>query len=464
MSSATKPVSSPFLQGLLAPVKDERHDADLEVEGEIPARLRGIFSRNGPNPQFEPLGGYHPFDGDGMIHAFYFEHGRVGYRNRWVESAGLLAERRRGRACYGSISDILMIPPDVMEEGGMMKNNANTHFVRHADRYFALMEAGKPTEMTRELATLGEYDFNGRLQGPMTAHPKIDPVTGEMIFFGYSPIPPYLQYYVADSGGGIVHHEVIEIPNPVLMHDFAVTANYTIFLDSPVIFDVDALLQGEAGIRWEPDKGTRLGVLPRKGGANQVRWFDIENCSVVHFYNAWDDGDRIEVYAPVFDSMPGGLRFHDPGQVEQPFPHHWSIDLAAGTVRGNRFDDCPGEFPRVNELHACHCTRYLYNALARDWAFEFNFNGVMKYDLQAGRSERFVHGPGETSGEYVFVPDPGGSAEDDGWLMSIVSDAATGASVLCVLDARDLPAGPVARVKIPRRVPIGFHANWFAED
>ncbi len=461
---STDTATSPFLQGLLAPVTDERHDVNLKVEGEIPTQLKGIFTRNGPNPQFQPLGGYHPFDGDGMIHALYFDNGRVSYRNRWVESAGLLAERRRGRACYGSVSDFLATPPDVIEEGGMMKNNANTHFVHHAGRYFALMEACKPTEMTRELDTLGEYDFSGRLQGPMTAHPKIDPATGEMIFFGYSPLPPYLQYYVVDGNGEIVHHEVIDIPNPVLMHDFAVTRNYTIFLDSPVIFDVEAMFRGEPGIRWEPDKGTRLGVLPRRGKASQVRWFDIDSCSVVHFYNAWDENGRIEVYAPVFDSMPGGLRFHDPAQVEQPFPRHWSIDLAAGTVSGNRFDDCPGEFPRVNDRHACQRTRYLYNALARDWAFEFNFNGVMKYDLDSGRSERFVHGPGETSGECIFVPDPDGSAEDDGWLMSIVSDEASRSSVLAVLDARHVAAGPVARVKIPRRVPIGFHANWFAED
>lgn len=464
MSANTKPSKSPFLQGLLTPVYDERNDVDLKVEGELPAGLSGIFARNGPNPQFEPTGAYHPFEGDGMVHALYFEDGKVRYRNRWIESAGLLAERKRGRACYGGVSEFLATPQDVVEEAGMMKNNANTHFVRHAGRFLALMEAGKPTEMTRELETIGEYDFAGALEGPMTAHPKIDPATGEMIFFGYSPIPPYLQYYIADASGKIVHHEVIDIPTPVMMHDFVITANYTIFLDSPAVFDVEAMFKGEPGIRWEPELGTRLGVLPRWGSADQIRWFEVDTCNVVHFFNAWDHGDRIEIYAPAFASMPGGLRFDAPEQIEEPFPYHWTIDLGAGTAKGEQTDDRSGEFPRINDGLAGQRTRYLYNSRARDWAFEFNFNGVIKYDIEAGSSQEFSYGGNETSGEHAFAPDPNGSAEDDGWLMSIVTDKITESSVLAVLDARDVAAGPIARIQIPRRVPIGFHANWIAED
>ena len=463
MSTETDMPGNPFLQGLLEPVSDERDDPDLTVEGELPAQLSGIFTRNGPNPQFTPTGAYHPFDGDGMVHALYFENGSVRYRNRWIESAGLLAERRRGRACYGSVSEFLSTPQDVIEEAGLMKNNANTHFVRHGGHFLALMEAGKPTELTRELQTVGEYDFAGSLEGPMTAHPKIDPVTGEMIFFGYSPMPPYLQYYVADRDGKITHHAVIDIPNPVMMHDFVVTRNYTVFLDSPVIFDVEAMFRGEPGIRWQPELGTRLGILPRKGRGDQIRWFEIDTCSVVHFFNAWDVDGRIEIYAPVFATMPGGLRFESPEQSEEPFPYHWSIDMTTGTVTGAWMDDRSGEFPRINDNRACQQTRYLYNSLARDWAFEFNFHGVIKYDLETGSSREFIYGANETSGEHAFAPDPQGDAEDAGWLMSIVSDRDTRASYLSILDARDVAAGPVAKVHLPRRVPIGFHANWLAE-
>ena len=178
-----------------------------------------------------------------------------------------------------------------------MKNNANTHVVRHAGKYLALMEAARPTEMTRDLATVGEFDFGGKLAGPMTAHPKLDPVTGEMVFFGYSPTPPYLRYHVADASGALVHSVDIELPAPVMMHDFAMTERYVVFLDSPAIFDVNAMIEGQPAMRWEPERGTRLGVLPRRGAGDQIRWFDVDTCNIVHFWNAWDDGDRLEVGA-----------------------------------------------------------------------------------------------------------------------------------------------------------------------
>ncbi|HQY86702.1 MAG: carotenoid oxygenase family protein [Ilumatobacteraceae bacterium] len=165
---------TPFLQGLMAPVFDERDDRDLEVVGEIPAGLRGMFVRTGPNPQFAPLGAYHPFDGDGMLHAVYLEDGKARYRNRFVESKGLLAERARGHACYGGMSNFQFPDPDVMEEGGMMKNTANTATVRHAGRYFTLLESGAPTEFDRDLNTLGEHDYD-------TERPEIDVADGERL-------------------------------------------------------------------------------------------------------------------------------------------------------------------------------------------------------------------------------------------------------------------------------------------
>jgi len=463
MSTATAVVESPFLQGLLAPVMDERDDRDLEVVGELPAGLRGMFVRNGPNPQFAPLGAYHPFDGDGMIHALYFEDGRVRYRNRWVESVGLLAERKRGKSCFGSVSLFRLPDPDVMEEAGVMKNNANTHFVRHAGKHLALMEAARPTEMTRDLETVGEFDFAGKLAGPMSAHPKIDPVTGEMVFFGYSPVAPYLRYHVADASGALVHSVEIELPAPVMMHDFTLTERYVVFLDSPAIFDVDAMLEGKPAMRWEPERGTRLGVLPRRAAGDEIRWFDVDTCNIVHFWNAWEDGDRLEVWAPAFDRMPGALQFENPEQTERPFPRRWSVDLAAGTVRGGLFDDRPGEFPRINDGLAGRKQRYLYNSMARDWAFGFNFNGVVKYDSETGRSSQYIHPDTAVVGEHIFVPDPAGKAEDDGWVMTMSSDRETEQSELVILDARQIEAGPLARVRMARRVPIGFHANWFSE-
>ena len=233
-------------------------------------------------------------------------------------------------------------------------------------------------------------------------------------------------------------------------------------LDSPAVFDMEGKFRGEPGVAWVPELGTRMGVLPRFGSADEIRWFEVDTANVVHFFNAWEDGNRLEVYAPVFDTMPGGLQFDAPEQTEEPHPYHWTIDLDAGTARGEQMDDRSGEFPRVNDDRATTRTRYLYNSLARDWAFEFNFNGVIKYDLETGRSSTWEHAANETCGEHCFVPDPTGTAEDDGWLMTIVSDNDSRESSLAIIDARDVAAGPVARVDLPRRVPIGFHANWIA--
>jgi len=463
VGAEAKSIENQFLEGLMAPVTDERDDRDLEVAGELPAGLNGIFTRNGPNPQFAPLGAYHPFDGDGMIHAVYFEDGKARYRNRWVQSKGLLVERKRGQACYGSVSEFRIPEDDVMAEGGMMKNSANTHYVRHAARYLALMEASPPTEMSRELETLGEYDFAGKLEGSMTAHPKIDPVTGEMVFFGYSPFPPYLRYHVADADGNLVHSAVIEIPNPIMMHDFTITENYAVFLDSPAIFDVEAMMRGEPGMRWEPDKGTRIGILPRRGTNDDVRWFEVDPGYAVHFFNAFEDGDKVVVHAPIFDRMPGGLQFDAPNQTERPYPHRWEIDLVAGSVRGEQTDDRAGEFPRINDNLAGRRHRYMYNSMARDWGFGFDFNAVVKYDIETGAATTYTHGDSVVVGEHIFAPDPAGSAEDDGWVMTVGVDRLTEKTELIVLDARSIEAGPVARVRIPRRVPLGFHANWMAE-
>jgi carotenoid cleavage dioxygenase len=459
MSIDVDPSVQRYLTGLMAPVADELDVTDLAIQGDLPDGLRGLFLRNGPNPQFPPAGRYHPFDGDGMVHGVTIEDGRASYRNRWIESRGLLAERRRGRAAYGGLSEFVMPDAELVAEGGMMKNTANTHTVRHAGRLLALLEAAPPTELGPELETLGEHDFGGALHGPMTAHPKIDPVTGEMLFFGYSPFPPYLRYHRVAADGALVQSIDIDLPNPVMIHDFVVTERYVVFLDAPSIFDVQSLMSGGPAMRWAPEEGTRLGVLPREGG--DVRWFEIDDAYVVHFFNAWDDGTTVHVHAPRFSEMPGAFDFDNPRPGARPYPGRWTIDLEAGTVASEQLDDRPGEFPRINDQRATRRHRYAYNCQPRGWGGEFDFCGVVKYDLEADTAEVLTYGDAEVSGEHVFAPDPAGTAEDDGWLLSLVVDRGTDATDLVVVDARDIAAGPIARVAMPRRVPLGFHANWF---
>ncbi len=465
MAIAIDPALSPYLAGNFAPVQDEIDAVDLAVVGEIPAALRGIYMRNGANQAFPPLGAYHVFDGDGMVHAVYLDHGKARYKNRFVRSRGLEAEEDAGRSLFGGLSNFTLPEPEVMERAGMMKNTANTNIVRHAGRYLALMEAAPPTEITRELETVGEYTYDGALHGSMTAHPKWDPATGELVFFGYSPFPPYVRYHVADASGVLTRSVDIEIPRAVMMHDFVMTAKHVVFFDLPGVFDVEAMMRGETGIRWEPEHGARIGVLPRDGGSDDLTWFELDPFFVFHFLNGWEiDDTTVVVDGARASRMP--VAFGDDVLTERVFPtlHRWILDLATGVVKEEQLDDRAGDFPRINVHREGTANRYGYLATVDAWTDgPVEFTSVTKYDHQTGSSVTHSYGDAIESGEAVFAPDPDGTAEDDGWLLNFVYDKRTATSALVINDARDLGAPPVATIEMPRRVPFGFHGTWMPE-
>jgi carotenoid cleavage dioxygenase-like enzyme len=464
MTIDSEPTTSPYLQGNYAPVHDELVVDDLVVSGNLPEALEGIYLRNGGNPAFKPLGRYHLFDGDGMIHGVELADGRARYRNRFVETAGLLAERRAGRALFGGLSEFSMPDPELVAEVGMMKNTANTNVIRHADRYLALMEGCPPTEITRDLATLGEWDFDGRLAGAMTAHPKWDPVTGELVFFGYSPVPPYLRYHVADADGVLTRSVDIELPRAVMMHDFVVTEGHVVFFDLPAVFDLDAMLTGGTFIRWQPQHGARIGVMARQSDHDAVRWFDLDPFFVFHFVNGWDEDGQVVIDGCRAPRMPTAFGDDTLDEPARPALHRWRIDLAEGTVAEQALDDRPGDFPRINMGRSGMPYRYGYIAQADTWGTDLvRFTAVTKYDFHTGGSTTHHYGPNCESGEAVFAADPEGAAEDDGWLLNFVHDRDTDSSELVVIDARNLGDEPVARVHLPRRVPFGFHGNWMAD-
>ncbi|MFN8040795.1 MAG: carotenoid oxygenase family protein [Acidimicrobiales bacterium] len=468
LGRVTNDGGQPFLAGNLFPV-DRELDAPCEVVGTLPEGLAGTFVRNGPNPMFEPLGKYHMFDGDGMLHSVVFGQGTPAYRNRWIRTAALEAEMRQGRALYHGLAELFEFPdPKLVGDAGPIKNPANTHIIRHAGRHLALWEGGPPTEVTADLDTIGLHDFDGRLVGGMTAHPRLDPRTGEMLFFAYSPIPPYLRYHVADATGALVHSIEIELPAPVMMHDFVITESYAILLDSPARFDLSG--EGDDMMRWQPELGCRLGVLPRLGGPDEVRWFDIEPGHVQHFWNAWEDGDRIVLSGSRlghadFGMDSGGDLDDSSADATAGRPADFWIDLAAGTAGWTPRDDLGGDFCRINDEYDGVRNRFDYMAaFLGDNDVIGDFDTIVKYDNVSGERTLWHAGADGHVGEAVFAPDPAGSAEDDGWLLSAVYDSARDTSEVVVLDARDVAAGPIARVRIPQRMPFGFHANWFAAD
>ncbi|HEY5154446.1 MAG TPA: carotenoid oxygenase family protein [Acidimicrobiales bacterium] len=465
MTSVTNAADQLMLRELFVPVVDELDAADLEVTGSLPAGLDGSFVRNGPNPRFEPLGRYHMFDGDGMLHAVALRDGRAVYRNRWIRTAALDAEVRVGRALYGGLGEMHFPTPDEVGDAGAMKNPANTNLIRHAGHYLALWEGGLPTEVTAELETVGPYDFDGCLQGSFTAHPRIDPRTGELLAFAYQPFEPYLRAFQIDAGGQWVRAVDIDLPAPSVMHDFAITEHHLVFVQSPLVFDLVGAMEGGSPFRWEPEVGTRIGVLPRDGAGDDIRWFEIADGYVNHFWNAWEDGDTI-TFSGSRSSGEGYTDGKDGNADATPgLPTRFVVDLVRGRATTEQIDDLGGDFTRINPAYTGIRSRYhTMGAFHGRPDVIGHFDTVVQYDDVSGTRTDWYAGPGMVVGEAVFAPAPDGEAENDGWLLCTLHERATGATDLAVLDARDVAGGPVATVHLPRRVPFGFHSCWFAAE
>jgi carotenoid cleavage dioxygenase-like enzyme len=444
MTTGRSPENSdalPFhLRGNYAPVTRERTELDLPVEGAIPPELRGTFLRNGPNPKSGTS--RHWFLGDGMIHGVRLEAGRAAwYRNRWVRTR------------------ILEEGAEWIDEDGHVDHSvglANTHVIEHASRIFALVESSFPTQLTPELDTVGTFDFQGRLDTAMTAHPKICPITGELHFFGYGFAPPYLTYHRADASGRLVQSEVIDGAGPSMMHDFAITESRVVFMDLPIVFSPEQVEQGRFPYEWSDDYGARLGVMPRGGRGGDVRWFEVQPCYVFHPLNAFDDGDRVVMDVARYPELwRGSAERFGPAYL-----HRWTIDLAAGKVDEQGLDDRAVEFPRVDDRRTGLRHRYGY-AVGSAVNVADSPTALVKYDLATGASEIHDFGPNRSAAEGVFAP--AGAGEEEGWILAFVYDAASDASELVILDASAFAGPPAAVIRLPQRVPFGFHGSWIAD-
>lgn len=453
---------NPFLDGNFAPVREEITTDDLKIIGELPPDLSGMFLRNGSNPQWLPKGQYHWFDGDGMLHGLRISNGKASYRNRYVRTKGWQIEHEAGEAVWTG----LLEPPQMDNPHGQSKNTANTAVVWHAGQFLALWEGGAPHAIKLpELDTISEFTYNGKLQSAFTAHPKIDPITGEMMFFGYSFTPPYLHYSVVSSQGQLMKTVPIELPMGVMMHDFAITEKYTIFMDLPLTFNPIRMQKGEPGMMFEKDRASRFGIIPRHGDNNHIRWFEAPPCFVWHTLNAYEQGDEVVLVACRVNSTNVFVTDNEQRDAQGDIPrlHRWRFNLKDGSVGEEMLDDVPSEFPRVNDRFLGKLTRYGYTGKMGQGTMPL-FEGVIKYDLNSGKSQTHEFGKGRYGGEAVFAPRVGGSEEDEGWVMTFVYDSNEDKSELVIVNAQDMTSQPVARVLIPERVPYGFHGDWVSEE
>ncbi|GAA0317565.1 carotenoid oxygenase family protein [Streptomyces polychromogenes] len=443
--------AKPYLTGHYTPVADEITATELTVEGTLPPELTGRLVRNGHNPK-PGVTPTHWFKGSGMVHGIRLRDGRAEwYRNRWVRTPALDGA------------------PYMTERGpDFTASTAGTHVIEHAGRLLALCEANLPFELTPELETVGAYDFDGRLRGAMTAHPKEDPRTGELHFFGSSPFPPFLTYYVAGAKGEVLHSSEVPGATAALKHDFAVTRRHVVFIEGNVTFDPAE----HSGIPygWSDRQPARIGVMPRgEGGAARIRWFSIEPGNLLHVANAYeDDRGRIVLEGPTVDREGFRLSWNwwvgAPGRATEPaarsYARRWVVDLADGTVGEEITDDLPVEFPTLNEEYLGAENRYTYAVSFPDEQ-GFGGYGVVKYDRTTGARRIHRAGDARLPSEAVFVPAAGAVGEDEGYLLTVVSDLKQDASQLLVLDASGLDR--LATVHLPRRVPAGVHGSWIPD-
>lgn len=438
-----------WLQAGFAPVTEEVEAVDLEVLGALPPELSGLYVRNGSNPRtgVSP----HWFLGDGMVHGVRLAGGKaVSYRNRYVRTPLYEASSGFGEGVPGGT-----------------ETQSNVSAIWHGGRLLTSGEIGFPYELsTDDLSTVGPHDFDGQLTTSMTAHPKIDPVTGRLHFFGYGFVAPYLTYHVAEADGTLVKSTEVPVPGPTMIHDFAITETDAVFWDLPVVFDLDAAVamindptSDTFPFRWDPSYGARIGVLPLGGDGSEVTWSEIDPCYVFHGVNAFRRGSEVVVDVCRHASMFNGGTLGSDLSLRR-----WTVDTDTGVARDEVIDDRGDmELPSRDLRRTGREHRYGYFAQTRPSEDSVDMGGVVKHDYQSGSRTVWDPGPTRHGGEWLFVPDPGGDADDEGWLLGYLTDEATDSTDFVVLDGTDVAAGPVATVPLPRRVPYGFHAAWAAD-
>ncbi len=470
----------PYRQGAWTPNLVEYTATDLDlIAGQLPADLNGVYLRNTENPLFPAFERYHPFDGDGMLHAVHFHAGRADYRNRLIPTRGLAAELAAGEPLFAGI----MERPSQSKRNGWgarqrMKDASSTDVVVHAGRalttFYQCGDAYAFDPVTLECGGVESRQGGFPVDWGISAHTKVDELAGELLFFSYAKQAPYLRYGVVDAEHRVVHHTGVLLPGPRLPHDLAFTENYVIFNDFPMYWDPKLLAQGIHHPRYVRDQPTRVGVLGRRSAGSTVRWFDAPATYSLHFANAYESGDEIILDGYPQDD-PAPSRKPDDGRYSMMMryidlhalkPHltRWRFHLKTGETTQERLADTISEFPTINARHGGRPYRFVYAMTTKPgW---FLFNGLQKHDLLTGEKQHDRFPEGTFASESPFAPrnraqgivDP--AKEDDGYLVTLVTDTLHNTSECQIFDAKDIAQGPIARLRLPERISSGTHSYY----
>jgi len=445
------------LMGNMEPTMEESAGALCLIHGALPADLDGCYIRGGPNPTLNQFGSptYHEFEGDGLMHACDLKEGSGSYRSRYISTRRRCIEQQRGKK-IGIM--------EAAQKDGTLLGQANTSLVYHANKLLALYEVDKPYVISpADMSTEGQLTYDGRLKHSVTAHPKVCPDTGELVFFGYDMFAPMLHYGLADKEGNLVRS--FDVPTqgkkPVMMHDMAITSRYSLLLEFPLYFDPKRAKEGNVPYVQDDASPTHFGILRRHAeSAGEVRWFTGASAMSFHNANAWEDGDDVITLV--------GCRFEhfsfDYSKSSPSVLHEWKFDLKTGTTAERQLGDHHVEFPIVHPNLVGKRNRYVWASTFAGTGLPFHsINGVMKYDLQTGRELRHDFIGGRWGGESVFAPSKIGE-EDSGYLLTYTYNPQNATTELYIVDARTMDPNPVAILQTPTRVPFGFHGVWLSRD
>ena len=475
VKTSLQPSNHPYLTGAWTPLHEEVDATDLTVlEGAIPTDIDGVYVRNTENPVHQALGRYHPFDGDGMVHVISFKNGRADYRNRFVRTRGFEAEQEAGQSLWGGLMDGagVSLRPGFGAHGGL-KDTASTDVVVHGGRIVATFyQCGEAYWLDPETLEQGGVASWAPLDG-VSAHAKVDEATGDLLFFNYSKHAPYMHYGVVDRTGKRVHYVPVPLPGPRLPHDMAFTANYSILNDLPVFWDEELLKRNVHAVREHRGMPSRFAVIPRFGNPEDIRWFEADPTYILHFLNAYEDGDEIVMDGyfqekptprPLADA-PAGYEHMMGFLDEHSFLsklHRWRFNLKTGETREHHLDDRVLEFGMFNQRYAGNPYRYAYSTFTKPgW---FLFKGFVKHDLQTGESWTVDLPEGRYASEAPFVPRIGATDEDDGYLVSFIIDDTAGTSECVLIDCKRFEEGPVVRIALPHKISSGTHSVWADRD
>jgi 8'-apo-carotenoid 13,14-cleaving dioxygenase len=442
----------PFLTGPHKPVAEEVTLEQLRVTGTIPKALNGRYLRNGPNPMVAPEPNHHWFSGDAMIHGIRIENGKaLWYKNRWLRST--------------AVSKLLGEAP-VPGPRSPLFETANTNVIGHAGKIYGIVEAGAyPVQLDNDLNTVAHDTFDGTLQNSFSAHPHLDPETGELHAICYKgDVTDTIWHVVVDVNGKVRREEPVSVQHGPMIHDCMITENYVIIMDLPVTFSMKTMLAGyRFPYMWNPQHKARVGLLPREGTSADVIWCNVDPCAVFHPANAYETPDgKVIMDVCAHDTMFATSRV-GPDSKTCPL-ERWTIDKASKTVDRSIIDIESQEFPRPDERYIGKPYRYAHTtALPKDHLFQKGADTrLFRHDLQEGTRQVHDFGTNRNPGEFVFVPRNDTAPEGDGWLMGFVINMANDTTDYVILDAMNFEGTPVASVHIPYRIPPGFHGNWIA--